>query len=184
DRKRLRLVTMWCPRRPNVESSVPPASSPLLKNMLSRPSKPGAVACTSLGRTLWTCSSRARRNAAIIMFFAIASLAGAQNQVSEYDVKAAYLFIFGKFVRFMPADEVTRRQSFDICLVGEHPLGQTLDELTANEQLESKPVRVVKLKSAAEARGCAIAYVSASEGTRIGPDLDALRGQAILTVSD
>ena len=104
--------------------------------------------------------------------------------MSEFDVKAAYLFNFGKFVRFTPSDAVIKRQSFDICIVGEDPLGHTLDELTANEQLDGKPVRVVRLKTAAEARGCAIAYISASEGTRVRTDLDALRGQAVLTVSD
>ncbi len=114
----------------------------------------------------------------------IALFAQAQNQVSEYDVKAAYLFNFGKFVRFTPSDAVIKHQSFDLCIVGENPLGNTLDELTSNEQLDGKPVRVVRLKTAAEARGCAIAYISASEGTRVAADLDSLRGQAVLTVSD
>jgi hypothetical protein len=121
---------------------------------------------------------------AIVAVWLIASLASAQNRMSEYDVKAAYLFNFGKFVRFAPSDAAIKRQSFDFCIVGEDPLGNTLDELTANEQLDGKPVRVVRLKTAAEARGCALAYVSASEGTRIRTDLDALRGEAVLTVSD
>jgi hypothetical protein len=127
---------------------------------------------------------RARRSAAVIAFCVIALFAQAQNQVSEYDVKAAYLFNFGKFVRFTPSDAVIKHQSFDLCIVGENPLGNTLDELTSNEQLDGKPVRVVRLKTAAEARGCAIAYISASEGTRVAADLDSLRGQAVLTVSD
>jgi hypothetical protein len=124
------------------------------------------------------------RRVAIVAVGVITSLACAQNQVSEYDVKAAYVFNFGKFVRFTPSDAVINRQSFDICIVGENPLGHTLDELTANEQLDGKPVRVARLKSATEARGCAIVYVSASEGARLGADLDALRGRPILTVSD
>jgi hypothetical protein len=40
------------------------------------------------------------------------------------------------------------------------------------------------LKAVTDARGCAIAYISASEGSRLKPNLDALRGQAVLTVSD
>jgi hypothetical protein len=104
--------------------------------------------------------------------------------MSEYAVKAAYLFNFGKFVRFMPTDAVNNRQSFDICIVGEDPLGHTLDDLTANEQLDGKPVRVVRLKGAAEAHGCAIAYISSSEGARVEADLDELKGQPVLTVSD
>ena len=127
---------------------------------------------------------RRRCSAAIVALCMIAAIAHAQNRVSEYAVKAAYLFNFGKFVRFSPSDAVNNRHGFDICIVGEDPFGRTLDELTANEQLDGKPVRVVRLKTPAEARGCAIAYISASEGGRIGTDLDALRGQPVLTVSD
>jgi hypothetical protein len=102
----------------------------------------------------------------------------------EYAVKAAYLFNFARFVRFAPSDAFNNRQSFDICVVGDDPFGTTLDGLTANEQLYNKPVRVVRLKAVTDARGCAIAYISASEGSRLKPNLDALRGQAVLTVSD
>ena len=152
--------------------------------MTSFPSRAGAFIWPSLWRTPGPRVSRVSRIVAIVAFCVIASLAPAQNQMPEYDVKAAYLFNFGKFVRFTPSDAVSKRQSFDICIVGDDPLGHTLDGLTANEQLDGKPVRVVRLKTAVEAHECAIAYVSASEGTRIGTDLDSLRGQAVLTVSD
>ena len=149
--------------------------------------KTGAFGCLSSRRNLGARVARGRRSGAVIAIAAscvIAAFAHAQNHIPEYDVKAAYLFNFGKFVRFAPSDAVIKRQNFDICILGQDPLGATLDELTASEQLDGKPVRVVRLKTAAEARECAIAYISASEGTRVGTDLDALRGQAALTVSD
>lgn len=121
---------------------------------------------------------------AIVAFCVVACLAHAQSRMSEYDVKAGYVFNFGKFVRFAPSDAVIKRQSFDICIVGVDPLGHTLDELTANEQIDGKPVRVLRLKTATEARGCAIAYISAAEGSRVGDDVEELRGQSVLTVSD
>jgi len=107
-----------------------------------------------------------------------------QPHASEYAVKAAYLFNFGKFVRFAPSDAVNDRRSFDICIVGNDPLGSTLDDLTANEHLDSKPVRVLRVKVASDARTCAIAYISAAEGNRLDADLEALRGHEVLTVSD
>lgn len=114
----------------------------------------------------------------------IAILASAQPPVSEYSVKAAYLFNFGKFVRFTSAEGVESRPTFDLCIIGEDPLGRSLDEITANEKLDGKPVRVARLKSAEEARGCGIAYISAAEGSRVDSDLQALRGHEVLTVSD
>lgn len=152
--------------------------------MASCQSKAVVASCLRFWQAAGARVSRSGRNAAIVACCTIALFACAQNRLSEYAVKAAYLFNFGKFVRFTPPESVENRQSFDICIVGEDPLGHTLDDLTANERLEDKPVRVVRFKSAAEARGCAIAYISASEGTRIGTDLKTLRGQEVLTVSD
>jgi hypothetical protein len=155
--------------------------------MTSRPSKTGASHCPFLGRTVGARLSWVRTSVAgiaIVAICGIASLASAQNRMSEYDVKAAYLFNFGKFVRFTPPDADSKRQIFDICIVGDDPLGATLDRLAANELFDGKPVRVLRLKTAVEARGCAIAYISASEGARVKNDLDALRGQPVLTVSD
>jgi len=148
------------------------------------PFQTGALNRPLLRRTLGARLFRGRLRAAIAAVMIVASIASAQNRVSEYDVKAAYLFNFGKFVRLTPSDTALKRQSFDFCIVGEDPLGTTLNELTANEQLGGEPVRVIRLKAAAEARGCAIAYISASEGKLIKADVDALRGEPVLTVSD
>jgi hypothetical protein len=155
-----------------------------LVKMTSRPSKIGAFDCPFSWRTPGQRASRVRRGVAIITVLFIVSVASAQNRMSEFDVKAAYLFNFGKFVRFTPPDAVTQRQSFDFCIIGENPLEHTLDDLTANERLDGKPVRVVRLKTVGEAHGCSIAYISASEGAHVVSDLDVLHGQSVLTVSD
>ena len=125
--------------------------------------------------------SRGRHRAAIIVC-AIATLAHAQTRMSEYAVEAAYLFNFGKFVRFT-SDASAHPQTFDICVIGSST-GRTLDDLTANERLDSKPVRVIRLEAAVEARGCAITYIHASEASRITADLAGLKGYPVLTVSD
>lgn len=128
--------------------------------------------------------ARLRRVAFWIALCAMTSVAHPEDRVSAYDVESAYLSNFGKFIRFAPSDAEAARHSFDICIVGDDPLGATLDQLTGNEQLNGKPVRVVRAKSAVEARNCAIAYFSASEENHLGSDLEALRGHAVLTVSD
>lgn len=129
-------------------------------------------------------ASRLARGAAILAACATTLLAATQAGVSEYDVKAAYVFNFGKFVRFGLPDALENRPSFDICVVGKNPFGQTLAELTAGERLDGKPVRVEEVKTPEEARNCAIAYISSSEEARVRADLDALHGQRVLTVSD
>lgn len=101
--------------------------------------------------------------------------------VSEYDVKAAYLFDFGKFLHAIPP---LRRPSFNICIVGQNPMGSALDSITRGEQIDSRPVHIQRMHDADAARSCDIAYISASEAGRIDADLAALRGNDVLTVSD
>lgn len=126
---------------------------------------------------------RRRHLPALVVLLVIAACVHAQDRISEYQVKAAYLFDFGKFVRYAPSP-TRQTPTFDLCIVGRNPFGHTLDDLTANEKLDGKPVRVLHLKTAADARACSIAYISASESGRLRHDLEELRGQPILTVSD
>lgn len=124
------------------------------------------------------------RSAATIAFGISAVLLYGQSPFSEYTVESAYLFNFGKFVRFSSPDAVNNRPTFDICIVGDDPFGHTLDDVTAHEQIDGKRVRAVRFKTAVEARACSIAYISSAEGSRLGADLESLRGQPVLTVSD
>jgi hypothetical protein len=105
----------------------------------------------------------------------------AQDHPTEADVKAAYLFNFGKFVRY-PAD--TPLNNFDICLVGHDPVAPMLESGAADESIENHPVRVKQFDKAADARGCAIVFMGASEAGRVEKDLTALQGSNALTVSD
>jgi len=106
-----------------------------------------------------------------------------QAKPTEYDVKAAYLFNFGKFLRTSSIAAPTRA-TFDICVVGQDWMGRTLDSVAENEEIDHRPVRVRRVKSAPEGRSCDIAFVSASEGDRIESDLVEFHGADVLTVSD
>lgn len=152
--------------------------------MTSRHSRTGAFDSPYSLRTASPIVRWKKYGVAMIAIWIIAAFASAQNHISEYEVKGAYLFNFGKFVRSTVPEADLKRQSFDICIVGEDPFGHSLDAFTANEQIDGKPVRITRLKNIADARTCTIAYISASERPRVKNDLDELRGQPVLTVSD
>lgn len=121
------------------------------------------------------------RLSAWLMLLSALPLWAVTPHAGEYEVKAAYLFNFGKFLhRSAPP----QHDSFDICVVGEDPMGSALDSLTRGEQIEGRPVRVRRMHEASEARGCDIAYLSANEGVRIEEDVAALGDADTLTVSD
>ena len=116
------------------------------------------------------------------MLISLATTA-AQIKPSEYDVKAAYILNFGKFVRH-GTDVPPQRKSFEICVIGQDPFGRTLDQLTANESIGGRAVRVSRLAQLPRTEPCDVAFISQSEGKRLEQDLEALRPTETLTVSD
>jgi hypothetical protein len=107
--------------------------------------------------------------------------APAQPRISEYAVKAAYLLNFGKFVR-VPGG--VQRGAFNICIVGLDPFGRSLDDITSNESIDGRPVRVLRLSGPDAARGCSIAYIGSTETRRISEDIAVFGAADVLTVSD
>lgn len=105
-----------------------------------------------------------------------------QAKPSEYDVKAAYLFNFGKFMRVTGGTPAGG--AFNICILGRDPLGHTMDQIADNESIGGRPVHVMRIAEATVARGCAIVFISRDDGGAISDDLAALAGSNALTVSD
>jgi hypothetical protein len=111
-----------------------------------------------------------------------APLLEAQARPSEDDVKAAYLFNFGKFVR--EPEAITPPVEFVICVLGRDAILPVLERITLHEQIDDRRVQVRHYDKAVDARGCAIVYLSRSETGRMDEDLAALQGAHALTVGD
>jgi YfiR/HmsC-like len=113
----------------------------------------------------------------------MAETAAAGEKPSEYDVEAAYLFNFGKFVAW-PASASSPHRPLTICVLGEDPFGSALDRIVAGEKIGGRAVVDKKISNADAAHACSILYVSSSEATRIDKILAALKDAPVLTVSD
>lgn len=113
----------------------------------------------------------------------LASSAGAE---SEYDVKAAYLFKFTKFVEWPPASFASANAPFVIGVVGSDPFEGRLDRLTAGNTIGDRPLEVRHLNSSdiAGLRGCQMVFVSAAEERRLGNIFSALQGHPVLVVGE
>jgi hypothetical protein len=98
------------------------------------------------------------------------------------DVEAAYLYNFGKFVRW-PAAQAQDSGPFAICILGDDGFGDTLNSLISNETLRGRKVVARRLPSPAAAVDCQIVFLGQSEETRLAKDLTALQKKPILTVS-
>ncbi len=145
---------------------------PLIQMKASRPD----------GRARWCRSAGAL--AAVCLLAEFAPGGWAQQRPSEYQVKAAYLFNLGKFVRSAGGGPVAKGPTFDICILGRDSIGPSLDRIVAGDSIENRPVRVLRLTDPTRARACAVVFVSAYESGNLREDLAIMAGSNALTVSD
>ena len=111
----------------------------------------------------------------------------AQFQPStEYQVKAAYLSGFTKFVSWPGDDPPGEEPVFIVGIVGEDPFGPALNEAFAGAQVEGHRVRVdiEHLRWDQNLRDCQAIFVSKSEHKHLRAILTNLKGADVLTVSD
>ena len=59
-----------------------------------------------------------------------------------------------------------------------------MDDMVANESIDSRPVRVARIADATQGRKCDITFISSYEGDSIREDLALFAGADTLTVSD
>ncbi len=79
---------------------------------------------------------------------------------SEFQIKAAFLLNFTKFIEW-PANE-SAGSAFSICVLGEDPFGPVLDQLVEGETVGGRKVAVRRIR-AETAGSCEILYVSKQE---------------------
>ncbi len=123
-----------------------------------------------------------------LFFCAIGVLLGAvhgaqSSRPTEYEVKAAYLANFGRFVEW-PAAREPAPESFNVCVLGDDPFGELLDAAVKGEVIGGVPMAAKRLSSPQEATECRILFLPASQSGQLAGILSTLRTSPVLTVSD
>jgi len=127
---------------------------------------------------------RRRLLAGLVLASAVATLpAVAHAQVSETDVKAAFLPRFARYVTWPTFMRPQAGQPFELCVVGSDPFGGALDRAAAGQLVDGHRI-VVRRVGSGEAASCHIAFVQGSKTQPTGQVLAALDGRPVLTVTD
>jgi len=134
-------------------------------------------------RTDW----RRRRSVAFAVCFTVltsfaSSATAQQSKPEEYQVKAVYLYNFGRFIDW-PATG-NKDDSFTICVLGRDPFGAVLDATLAGETIGDKKLVARRLASTLDGSNCKILFISSSESSRMKQILAAVEKFGVLTVSD
>jgi hypothetical protein len=87
--------------------------------------------------------------------------AEAHHSSLEYEVKAAFLLNFTKFIEW-PTAEPSADGAFNICIWGEDPFGTALDQIIQNEKINGRPLAIQRL-GRTPFKGCRILYIDRNE---------------------
>ncbi len=117
------------------------------------------------------------------IFFAISlPVCAADEPPLEYQVKAAFLLNFTKFVQWPASAFSDQRSPLAICILGEDPFGSSLDEIVKGEAVNGHELVVQRIRRPSEGKACQVLFVARTEKEvpRILDDL----GPGVLTVGE
>jgi uncharacterized protein DUF4154 len=120
---------------------------------------------------------------ATLLLISCSSLRAAQAP-SEYQVKAAYIFNFLKFVEWPEDPFPDARGKWVVGYVGDGPVGEELARLFNGKEVLGRTLQVKKFQITGALRDCNILFIGQSEKKRLPTILPALSGSSVLTVGD
>jgi hypothetical protein len=103
---------------------------------------------------------------------------------SEYQVKAAYLYNFSRFIEWPARPSAESSEPFAICVLGKDPFGSILDTTVSGQGTGAQSPVAKRLTKPEDALGCQILFVGASEESHLKEILSVLGKASVLTVSD
>ena len=87
---------------------------------------------------------------------------------TEYQVKAAFLFNFAKFVEW-PADAFRSEDApLQICVLGQDPFDPDFEQVIAEKTVNGRRLEIIHPSGLEQAKACQIIFVAASEGASRG----------------
>lgn len=120
-----------------------------------------------------------------IIFLHPLNLAAQTQSATEYQLKAAFIYNFTRFVDWPPSPTPRSNTApFVISVLNEDRLADRILELVKGEQLNGRPIIVRRLDNRSEIANCNILYVSVRDASDMKNQLTTINRRGILTVSD
>ena len=111
-----------------------------------------------------------------------ATKADAQG-ANEYDLKAAIIFNFAKFVEWPPGAFANDSAPIVVGIVGDDPFRGSLDAV-GGKSVNGRVVTVRRLNAGQDLRSCHVLFVSSSEKRHLPQIVTSLDGASVLTVGE
>jgi hypothetical protein len=120
----------------------------------------------------------------LILPLAVGAGRAQEAQPSEYQLKAAFLFNFAKFVEWPPRAFTDATSPIVIGILGETRLNADLQRTIRDKTVNNRALAIKEFRSPADATNCHILFISTAEKKRLPEILEGLRGVSVLTVGE
>lgn len=102
----------------------------------------------------------------------------------EYQVKAAFLYNFIRFIDWPPDAFSSPEAPFVIGILGNDPFGRYIDEIVKGEKAGNHPIVVQRYRNIKDIVHCHILFINTGEAIHLKEILSFTDRRSILTVSD
>ena len=102
----------------------------------------------------------------------------------EYQVKAAFLFNFAKFIEWPDKAFQAEKGPISVCVFRYDPFGSALDEIIHGKAIGDRLVQAKRITELGELKACQIVFVSAREEKRLQEILNGVKGTSALVVGE
>lgn len=103
---------------------------------------------------------------------------------TEYQIKAAFLFNFAKFVDWPATAFQSPNSSIIVGVFGDDPFGNDLELTLAEKKINERGFLIKRFSDLKQLEYCHILFISRSEKKRIAPILSTVAKKPTLTVAD
>ncbi len=110
--------------------------------------------------------------------------AGAAEVSKEYQIKAAFLYNFAKFVEWPAQSFADAGSPIVIGVLGQNPFGGELEQVVKDRKINGRGIVVKKLETPEEAVSAQIVFIAAAEDARMPKLQAAIKDSAVLTVGE
>ena len=103
---------------------------------------------------------------------------------SEYEVKAAFLYNFTRFVSWPSDGEHKSQEPFVIGIFGRDPFGDLLEGVVGGKTFHGRKIDVHRYESSQDLTSCHILFICKSERYQFTQILKKIQGFGVLSVGD
>lgn len=131
--------------------------------------------------------SRPKRLVAILVAAGLTAQAPLRAQpkaAGEYEIKAAFLYNFARYVEWPPGTLPAASDAFVVTVLGEDPFGEALDAIVRDRTIRDRRLTVRRVARVEDVGESQILFISRSESDDVPRILQRLETAPILTVGE